>query len=85
MVKTKITVEFESEKLKAARFYAGKKAAAVEDELIACLQKVYEKYVPAPTREYIESQTERETPPSPQRPERTGRPVAQPFRQEDAE
>lgn len=65
--KTTVTVEFDAEKLKSARFYAGKKGADAEDELIGCLQRFYEKYVPAVTREYIESAAEAETPPRPPR------------------
>ena len=63
MKKANITVSFEQEKLKALQFYAGKKDASLEAELDEYLQKLYEKYVPAQTREYIESMAEQEAPP----------------------
>lgn len=66
MKKATITVSFEQEKLKALQFYAGKKEASLQGELDDFLQKLYEKYVPAQTREYIESMAEDE-PPAPSR------------------
>jgi hypothetical protein len=60
--KATVAIEFDAEKLRAARFYAGKKDAVPEPELIGCLQRFYEKYVPAATREYIESAAEAEPP-----------------------
>lgn len=57
-----ITIAFEQEKLKALQFYAAKKDANPQDELDDFVQKLYEKYVPAQTREYIESRAE-PTPP----------------------
>lgn len=53
-----ITITLEQDKLKALQFYAGKKGADLKSELDDFLHKLYEKYVPAQTREYIESQTE---------------------------
>jgi len=50
-----ITITFEQEKLKALQFYAGKREANLQGELDEFLLKLYEKYVPAQTREYIES------------------------------
>lgn len=64
-----LSIAFEQEKLSALRFYAGKKEADIQAELDDCLQKLYEKYVPAQTREYIESRTE-QTPAKPIRPRR---------------
>lgn len=55
MKKVNLSISVEQEKLNATRFYAGKKDASIEDELVEFLGKLYEKYVPAPTREYIES------------------------------
>jgi hypothetical protein len=72
--RTAVTVEFESEKLKALRFYAGKKEAEIETELVRCLGRLYEKYVPAQTREYIESDPEAGTPPV--RPRRAAGPAS---------
>lgn len=60
MKKANITVSFEQEKLKALQFYAGKKDISLTAELDDSLQKLYEKYVPAQTREYIESTAEDE-------------------------
>ena len=65
-----ITISFEQEKLKALQFYAGKKNADLQGEMDDVLQKLYEKYVPVSTREYIESQvTPAQAPPTrPSRP-----------------
>lgn len=62
MKKANITISFEQDKLKALQFYAGKKDASLNAELDDFLQKLYEKYVPAQTREYIESMAEAEKP-----------------------
>lgn len=76
MKKANITIHFEQEKLKALQFYAGKKDASLQAELDEYLQKLYEKYVPARTREYIESMAEDEkTKPRP----RPNRPAAPPV------
>ena len=55
MKKTTLSISVEQEKLNATRFYADKKDANIEAELEDFLSKLYEKYVPAATREYIES------------------------------
>lgn len=55
MKKTTLSISVEQEKINATRFYAAKKDASIEDELAEFFGKLYEKYVPAPTREYIES------------------------------
>lgn len=55
MKKTALSISIEQEKLNAIRFYAEKKNARIEAELEDFLGKLYEKYVPAATREYIES------------------------------
>lgn len=55
MKKTTLSIGVEQEKLNAIRFYAEKKDANIEAELEDFLGKLYEKYVPAATREYIES------------------------------
>lgn len=55
MKKTTLSISVEQEKLNATRFYAEKKDATIEAELEDFLSKLYEKYVPAATREYIES------------------------------
>ncbi|MEG0217873.1 MAG: DUF6103 family protein [Raoultibacter sp.] len=58
MKKATVTIQVEQEKLSAIRFYAGKKDSAIEAELEDFIGKLYEKYVPAQTREYIESVVE---------------------------
>ena len=58
MKKTSISIDMEAEKLRALRFYTEKKETTLETELEDFLAKLYEKYVPAQTREYIESTEE---------------------------
>ena len=58
MKKENISVQMESEKLRATRKYMEKKDASLEQELTDALQKLYEKYVPAPVREYIDESAE---------------------------
>ncbi|MCL2697556.1 MAG: DUF6103 family protein [Oscillospiraceae bacterium] len=55
MSKTTIQMAFDAEKLNAVKLYMGKKNADLESEFAHFMQKVYEDYVPAPVREYIES------------------------------
>ena len=55
MKKATVTVTFDSEKLNAVKQYMDKKDAALQGELDDFMEKLYEKYVPAPVREYIES------------------------------
>ena len=55
MRKVTVSVQVDAEKLRAIQFYAGRKDSTVEAELEGCFEKLYEKYVPGPTREYIES------------------------------
>lgn len=54
MKKDTITVSMDAEKLRATRRYMGKKDADLEQELGDQLQKMYEKYVPAAVREFID-------------------------------
>lgn len=58
MKKTSISIDMETEKLRALRFYLEKKETALETELEDFLAKLYEKNVPSQTREYIESMEE---------------------------
>lgn len=67
-----ITIQVEQEKLNAIRFYAGKKDSCIEAELEEFIDKLYEKYVPAQTREYIESMAAR----APEKPKRPAKPTA---------
>ena len=55
MKKATITVTFEQEKLKAVQFYLGKSGASLEAELDGFMKRLYKKYVPSQTREYIDS------------------------------
>jgi len=54
MKKETVTVGIEAEKLRAIKRYMGKKDADLEQELGEQLQRLYEKYVPANVREYID-------------------------------
>lgn len=58
MKKESITIQMEAEKLRAVKRYMEKKDADLEQELYDQLQKLYEKYVPANVREYIDESSE---------------------------
>lgn len=49
-----LAISFEEEKLAALRRYMGKKELDLEAEMTDALAKLYDKYVPAPVREYID-------------------------------
>ncbi len=75
MRKVTVSVQVDAEKLRAIQFYAGRKDSSMEAELEDCVNKIYEKYVPAQTREYIESIARPERPPRASRPaSRTAQP-----------
>ena len=61
MKKTNLTISFESEKLDALLYYMEKKDVDLQSELAETIQKLYEKYVPQPTRDYIEDKLSRES------------------------
>lgn len=63
MKKDNITISLESEKLRAIKKYMEKKEADLDQEMVDQLQKLYEKYVPANVREYIDERVEEETKP----------------------
>ncbi len=63
MKKDTITVSLEAEKLRAIKKYMEKKDASLQDEMADQLQKLYEKYVPANVREYIDEREEEENKP----------------------
>lgn len=69
-----LAISFEEEKLAALRRYMSKKELDLEAELTDALTKLYEKYVPAPVREYID-ETDVPAPASP-RPRRSPKPAA---------
>lgn len=68
MRKITVSVQVDAEKLRAIQFYTGRKQSSMEAELEDCVNKIYEKYVPAQTREYIESMTAAQRPPRSNRP-----------------
>jgi predicted transcriptional regulator YdeE len=72
MKNTNLTVSFDTEKLDALTYHMGKKDADLQTELKDTVQKLYEKYVPQATREYIDDKLSRETAekPKPKRPVR---------------
>ena len=47
-------INFDEEKLSALKRYMGKKELDLDREMTDALVKLYEKYVPAPVREYID-------------------------------
>ncbi len=67
MRKVTVSVQVDAEKLRAIQFYAGRKDSSMETELEDCINKIYEKYVPSQTREYIESMAAPARPPRPSR------------------
>lgn len=60
MKNTTLTISFNSEKLDALTFHMGKRDADLQAELNETIQKLYEKYVPQATREYIDDRILRE-------------------------
>ena len=73
MKKATVQIQYDAEKLCAIRQYMGKNDVALDNELEDLMQKLYEKHVPAPVREYIESRDSRvqEKPKRPPRPSST--------------
>jgi hypothetical protein len=67
MKKATIQISYDAEKLGAIRQYMAKKDTEFQSELEDFMQKLYEKHVPAPVRDYIESR-------EPDEPETAGRP-----------
>ena len=75
MKQVNLTLTYGEEKLTALRRYMGKKELELETEMTDALTKLYEKYVPAPVREYID---ESDAPASaPAKPKRTAKPAVQ--------
>lgn len=82
MKQVNLTITFDEEKLSALKRYMGKKELDLDREMTDALVKLYEKYVPAPVREYID---ENDAPASaPAKPRRTAKPAA-PKPSEEAE
>lgn len=74
MKNTTMTVAFNIEKLDALTFHMVKKDANLQAELNDTIQKLYEKYVPQTTCEYIDDRISRKTVPR-ERPRRPARPA----------
>lgn len=51
---TILKVSFPNEKLEALRFYMAEKELTVEGELQKFIDNIYQKYIPAPTRRYLD-------------------------------
>lgn len=54
MKQSTIQISFDDEKLKALKRYIAKRDSTVEAELQKAIQRLYEKVVPPPVREYID-------------------------------
>lgn len=65
-----LTMSVNSNWLDALTFHMGKKDADLQAELGEFFQKLYEKYVPQATREYLDDRIAREENPRPSRPNR---------------
>ena len=72
---TTLTVSFNTEKLDALKFHMEKRDADLQAELNDTVQKLYEKYVPQATREYIDDKVAREARDRTRRAERPARRV----------
>ena len=83
MKNTTLTVTFNTEKLDALTFHMEKKSADLQNELNETIQKLYEKYVPQATREYIDDKVSRDAAGRESRP--VPRPAAEATAQEEAE
>ena len=60
MKNTTVTLTFNTERLDALTYHMGRKEADLKAELNDYLQKMYEKYVPQATREYLDDKIARE-------------------------
>lgn len=63
MKKDTIAISLEAEKLRAIKKYMEKKEADLQEEMADQLQKLYEKYVPANVREYIDEREDEDSQP----------------------
>lgn len=75
MKNTNLSVTFNTEKLDALTYHMGKKDADLQTELQDTVQKLYERYVPQATRDYIDDKLSREAAEK-RKPKRTARPAA---------
>ena len=75
MKQVNLTITLDEEKLSALKRYMGKKELDLDREMTDALVKLYEKYVPAPVREYIdESDVSAAAPSKPRRSPRAAAP-----------
>lgn len=72
MKKDTIAISIDAEKLRAIKKYMEKKEADLQKEVAEQLQRLYEKYVPANVREYIDEREEEEI--KPEKPKKTTKP-----------
>ena len=80
MKQVNLTITFDEEKLSALKRYMGKKELDLDREMTDALVKLYEKYVPAPVREYIdESDVSAAAPSKPRRSPRAAAPRTPDF------
>lgn len=77
MKNTTLTLSFNTEKLDALTFHMSKKDTDLQEELNDIIQKLYEKYVPQATREYIDDKVSRVAG-AKDRPRRPARPAPRP-------
>ena len=77
MKNTTLTMSFNTERLDALTYHMGKKEADLQEDLKDYLQKLYEKYVPQATREYLDDRIAREENARPSRPNRQRSAAAQ--------
>ena len=75
MKNTTVTLTFNTERLDALIYHMGKKDSELNEELSDYLQKMYEKYVPQATREYLDDKIAREEATRPARPRRQTEPA----------
>lgn len=79
-----LTVTFNAEKLDALEFHMSRKDTDLQEELNDTVQKLYEKYVPQATREYIDDKVSRDAA-GKDRPRRPVRPAARRSEEESSE
>lgn len=60
MKNTTLSVTFNTDKIEALVFHMEKKDRNLQAELVDTIQKLYEKYVPQATREYVDDKVARE-------------------------
>lgn len=83
MKTTTLSVSFNTEKLDALTYHMGKKQADLPAELSDTIQKLYEKYVPQATREYLDDKIARDES-AKERPRRSARPASAAASTEEA-